>query len=330
MVEVLADWPVRWTTEDFWSRSTKLASSPWSNFSLQWRHNGRDGVSNHQCLGCLLNRLFRRRSKKTSKLRVTGLCDGNRPVTGEFPHKGPVYTKMFPFVDVIMAFATFCSYSNLPWNVTDAVPVLLIRNVITPMPWGRFVVRKGWSRNEARSTHGLPYYGRFIDVLNTIELHTVGHVIFGNATMWIAFVVNRFYYICARVSGLGGHRIRAGRCITHDNGNIFRIIGPLWGEFIGHLWIPLTKASNAELWSYFWAAPEQVFEQTIETPSRSLWRHCNTTTIWRSWRRHDIETFSALLVLCDGTGLLWGMEMPPLQFSHCHLHTTLHEVAIWC
>ena len=27
----------------------------------------------------------RRRSKKTSKLRVTGLCEGNSPVTGEFP-----------------------------------------------------------------------------------------------------------------------------------------------------------------------------------------------------------------------------------------------------
>ena len=32
--------------------------------------------------GCLLNRLFRRRSKKTSKLSVTGLCEGNSPVTG--------------------------------------------------------------------------------------------------------------------------------------------------------------------------------------------------------------------------------------------------------
>ena len=33
---------------------------------------------------CLLNRLFGRRSKKTSKLRVTGLCEGNSLVTGEF------------------------------------------------------------------------------------------------------------------------------------------------------------------------------------------------------------------------------------------------------
>ena len=32
-----------------------------------------------------LNGLFRRRAKKTSKLRVTGLCAGNSPGTGEFP-----------------------------------------------------------------------------------------------------------------------------------------------------------------------------------------------------------------------------------------------------
>ena len=32
------------------------------------------GISNHQRLGCLLNRVFRCRSKKISKLHVTGLC----------------------------------------------------------------------------------------------------------------------------------------------------------------------------------------------------------------------------------------------------------------
>ena len=56
-----------------------------STTALQWRHNGRDGVSNHQPHECLLNGLFRRRSKKTPKLRITGLCAVNSPVTGEFP-----------------------------------------------------------------------------------------------------------------------------------------------------------------------------------------------------------------------------------------------------
>ena len=63
--------PLRW-----WC----IHSSP-----LRWRHNGRDSVSNHQPRDCLLNRLFRCRSKKTSKLRVTGLCAGNSLGTGEFP-----------------------------------------------------------------------------------------------------------------------------------------------------------------------------------------------------------------------------------------------------
>ena len=52
---------------------------------LQWRHDGRDSVSNHQPRECLLSRLIRRRSKKTSNIRVTGLYAGNSPETGEFP-----------------------------------------------------------------------------------------------------------------------------------------------------------------------------------------------------------------------------------------------------
>ena len=51
--------------------------------SLQWRHNERDGISNYHPHDCLLNRLFRRKSKKTSKLRVTGLCVRNSPVTAQ-------------------------------------------------------------------------------------------------------------------------------------------------------------------------------------------------------------------------------------------------------
>ena len=54
--------------------------------SLQWRHNERDGVSSHQSHDCLLvYRLIKAQIKETSKLRVTGHCDGNSPVTGEFP-----------------------------------------------------------------------------------------------------------------------------------------------------------------------------------------------------------------------------------------------------
>ena len=56
-----------------------------STSSLQWRRNERHGVSKDRRLDCLLNRLFKRRSRKTSKLPVTGLCAGNSPMAGEFP-----------------------------------------------------------------------------------------------------------------------------------------------------------------------------------------------------------------------------------------------------
>ena len=70
--------------------------------SLQWRHNERDSVFKSPASRLFINRLFRRRSKKTPKLRVTGLCEENSLGTGEFPHKGPVTRKMFPFDDVII------------------------------------------------------------------------------------------------------------------------------------------------------------------------------------------------------------------------------------
>ena len=69
---------------------------------LQWRHNGRYSVSNHQPHDCLLNRLFRRRSKKTSKLRVTGLCAGKSPVTSELPAQMASNAENLPFDDVMM------------------------------------------------------------------------------------------------------------------------------------------------------------------------------------------------------------------------------------
>ena len=74
----------------------KMPSGKWRPYvsaSLQWRHNDHDCVSNHQPHDCLLNRLFRRRSKETSKLRVTGLCAVNSPGTSEFPAQMASYVE---------------------------------------------------------------------------------------------------------------------------------------------------------------------------------------------------------------------------------------------
>ena len=74
-------------------------------YALQGRHHEHYGAWNHWRPDCLLKRLSRRRSKKISKLRVTGFCEGNPLVTGGLPsYKVPVTRKMFPFDDVIIYF----------------------------------------------------------------------------------------------------------------------------------------------------------------------------------------------------------------------------------
>ena len=87
-----------------------------------------------------------------------------------------------------------------------------------------------------------------------------------------------------------------------SNGNIFRITGPLCGEFTGHRWIPLTKASGAELCFFLWFAPELLWlsKQSsgwwFETPSPSLWRHRNGLNHCRLSIRSLVTNFNEILI----------------------------------
>ena len=88
---------------------------------------------------------------------------------------------------------------------------------------------------------------------------------------------------------------------TSSNGNIFRVTGPLWGQFTGPWWISLTKTSDAELWCFLWSAPEQTVDlhpnkrlskhsrrRWLETPLRLLWLHCNCKAEhWLIFAAHD-------------------------------------------
>ena len=73
--------------------------------ALRWRHNEPDRVSNHQPRDCLLNGLFRRRSKKTRKLRVTGLCAGNSP--------GIIFSAKLPNTSCKIAYSHY--FRDVPW-----------------------------------------------------------------------------------------------------------------------------------------------------------------------------------------------------------------------
>ena len=75
--------------------------------TLRRRHNERDGVSNHQSCDCLLNRLFRRRSKKHKSSASLAFVRGIHRWPVNSPHKGPVTRKRFPFDDVIIKIFSF-------------------------------------------------------------------------------------------------------------------------------------------------------------------------------------------------------------------------------
>ena len=71
------------------------------SMSLQWRYNERDGVSNHQRLDCLLNRVFKQNTKDPRHWHLSGESTGDRWIPF---YKGPVAPKIFTFDDVIMEY----------------------------------------------------------------------------------------------------------------------------------------------------------------------------------------------------------------------------------
>ena len=114
--------------------------------ALQWRHNECDGVSNHQRLDCLLKRLFRRRSRKTSTLRVTGLCERSSPVIGEFSaHRASNAENV----------SIQWRHQGLPWNLLQirfmffgaiSCPVLTIAKLLYPWCLAQFfaIIKDYW------------------------------------------------------------------------------------------------------------------------------------------------------------------------------------------
>ena len=169
-------------------------------YPLQWCHNEADDVSNHQPHDCLLKRLFRRRSKETSKLWLVNS-----------PQKGPVKQKMLPIDDVIM----------LKGNM-----ICVEKSQVT----GEFPTQKPVMRNFDVS---------FDLCLNKRPL-----------TKWVA---------AKKIPPLS-LKYKHG-CLTsswwhHQMETFSALLGHLCREFTGHRWIPLTKASDKELWCFLWSVPE--------------------------------------------------------------------------
>ena len=70
---------------------------------------------------------------------------------------------------------------------------------------------------------------QWVNAIHTRNVYTV--------RSWLCFVVLHCDYM-----------------MTSSNGNSFSVTGPLWEEFSGYWWIPITKAGDAELWCFLWSA----------------------------------------------------------------------------
>ena len=101
----------------------------------------------------------RSRSKKISKLRVTDLCAGNSPVTGEFPAQTASNAEVFPFDDVIMTCASLhihTSTTSLRWRHNDP-----IASQITSLTVVYSVVYSGAHQRNIKAPRHWPLCGEF-------------------------------------------------------------------------------------------------------------------------------------------------------------------------
>ena len=86
----------------FWSWICRYQAIPGITDALQWRHKEPDGVSNHQRLDCLFNRLFRRRSRSKKHQSSASLALWGESTGERFPSQRGSNAEIFPFDDVIM------------------------------------------------------------------------------------------------------------------------------------------------------------------------------------------------------------------------------------
>ena len=163
--------------------------------ALQWRHTGCDGVSNHQPHDWLLNRLFRRRSKKTSKLRVTGLCVVNSPVTGEFPAQRDSNAENVSVwwrhhVDNV---------THLPrseWSIVQTVRSYPERNESSPERWSHYIMYTIWSFNQPSQEIQSWLYRKIFGFQTTSFIPTANALFMFNINK--SSLVSRFSYFWCR------------------------------------------------------------------------------------------------------------------------------------
>ena len=170
---------------------------------------------------------------------LLALCEGNSPVTGEFPLHRPVTRSLRVFFDVRLN-KRVRKQSKRWWFETRLCTLWRHCNGVPPQPPGPSVPWTG-ILNATHAGWVCPQMGIFHE--DTQELFQNEDCL--NLNIYTPYQVSPH---CKSPS--------ARFIMTSSNGNIFCVTGPLCGEFTGPRWIPRTKASDAELWCFLWCAPE--------------------------------------------------------------------------
>ena len=227
----------------------------------------------------------RRRSKKTSKHRVTGLCEGNSPVTGEFPAQRPSNAEMFPLDDVIM-------YRN---NLKQSGQIFNV--------WWKPTVNNAFNRLWTRNV-----LWRYIPILVNDILHLD---IRSNETClfrwrFIQICVSELYWRFENVeNGLDVHfqPLDCGGYISwwcHQMEHSSTLLALCEGNPPATGGFPPQRPLTRSLDIFFDLRPNKRWSKQwwgwwFETQSRPLWRYCNVSRnckINPSYNNHhDLEMF---------------------------------------
>ena len=257
--------------------------------SLEWRLNGCDGVSNHQPPHCLLLDLVSCGLKKTSNHRG--------PVNS--PHKWPVTRKMFPFDDVIMVTWQWCADARgvsqqwLPGDMSHCPP--------PPKK----------NKKKQKTNNPPPPPPPRCNDCTVDELHdrtTIQAALFENGRYgprsrqncrWPGLTeLSHGYTYCSTTinsltvgrcnsnfeSAIFRRMLRIKMIMTSSNGDIFRVTGPLCGEFTDHRWIPLTRPVRRSFDVFYLRLNKRFSKQTILRDLRSHGAHYDATVMIALYR----------------------------------------------
>ena len=206
---------------------------------LRWRHNEHDGVSNHQPHHCLLNRLFGCRSKKTSKLRVTGLCAGNSPGTGEFPAQMASNAENVSFWWRHHARLMRGCYAYI-WMSLSAIPVNNITALVQITAWHRTGDKPlAESMTVTLLTHICVTRPRWVKVRGSMPGQHNDDWFWGH--LLHIRIMNEWALAPLKSPGKIWLIVQELFKQTAHKHQSYALLVPLWGESIGYRWIPLTK-----------------------------------------------------------------------------------------